>query len=425
MPENPCRPPDAALARELEVWRSSDPGPDADGRALAHLLTRRIRRVGRHALPAPLLDVLAEIARRHRGRDPFLDDFLDAVLARHHDRFHNASYLALPLLARILDDPETGLDPEHLSALLLADVVRHERRHPEGTDPAVGRKRVRQAARFVSAVDDGLADDVAPPATRAGEWLGLSVLPVSTEHDEYFFIRSLQAHELVFTTLTALLRSATAAVRAGRPGDATAVMVRASTVFERASLLFRLVATLRAVSFHAFREHTDGASAIQSEAYKRFELACGEPSRARLDSEAFAGVPAVRAEADGHDSLARAVADRPGHPPGRLAAAVADLEAAHQRWKTTHHSLAARMLGDAPGSGYTAGVPYLAACRAHRLVGTRDLRRLTGGSSMPAAREGADAGVRPPAAAASATEHRPRRPAWGPGRSGSDRGCPR
>ncbi|MEJ2862148.1 hypothetical protein [Actinomycetospora flava] len=372
MPENPRRRLDAALAHEIEVWRSADPGPDADGRALARLLVRLVRHVGRHALPAPLLDGLAGVAQRHRGRDPFLDDFLDAVLARHHDRFHNASYLALPLIARVLDDPGSGLDPERLSALLLADVVRHERHHPDRTDPVVGRKRVRHAARFVSAVDRALADDVAPPATRAGEWLALSVLPVSTEHDEYFFIRALQAHEMVFTTLTTLLRLATEAVRAGRSDDATVLVRRAGTVFARASLLFRLVATLRAAAFHTFREHTDGASAIQSEAYKRFELACGEPGRARLDSEAFAGVPAVRAEADGHDSLARAVADLPGDPPTGLAAAVADLEAAHRRWKTTHHSLAVRMLGDAPGSGYTAGVPYLAACRDHRLVATRN-----------------------------------------------------
>jgi tryptophan 2,3-dioxygenase len=48
--------------------------------------------------------------------------------------------------------------------------------------------------------------------------------------------------------------------------------------------------------------------------------------------------------------------------------AVADLEQAHQRWKTAHLGLATRVLGDAAGSGYTAGVPYLAACRENRLV---------------------------------------------------------
>jgi tryptophan 2,3-dioxygenase len=50
-----------------------------------------------------------------------------------------------------------------------------------------------------------------------------------------------------------------------------------------------------------------------------------------------------------------------------LDAAVVELERRHQRWKTTHFRLAARMLGDAAGSGYTAGVPYLRQCLENRL----------------------------------------------------------
>ena len=52
---------------------------------------------------------------------------------------------------------------------------------------------------------------------------------------------------------------------------------------------------------------------------------------------------------------------------GVLDAALTRLEAAHQRWKATHHSMASRMLGDAAGSGYTAGVPYLQKCIDNRL----------------------------------------------------------
>jgi tryptophan 2,3-dioxygenase len=353
-----------ALARELESWLAEGEPVRLDGLALGRLVTAAIRRVGRHALPVELLTTLDAVAARHRGRDPFLDAFLDAVLARHRDRFRNAGYLALPLLDVIRH--EDGLGAERLSALLLADVVRHENRHPAGTDPVVRRKRLRQAARFVATVDRSPTDGTVPPTTRAGEWLALTALPVSTEHDEYFFIRALQAHELVFTTLTGLVRTATDAVGSGHPDDAVALLARATRVFERASLLFRLVATMRAEAFHAFRRYTEGASAIQSEAYKRFELACGEPARARLDGEAFAGVPAARAAAGRDVSLARALATGPR--PAALDDVVADLEAAHQRWKTAHLGLATRMLGDAPGSGYTAGVPYLAACRAHRLV---------------------------------------------------------
>jgi tryptophan 2,3-dioxygenase len=353
-----------ALLRELAAWRSGGDRTRRDGLALARLVTVEIRRSGRHALPPAVLTALDAIAVRHRGPDPFLDAFLDAVLARHRDRFRNAGYLALPLLEEILHD--TGLGAERLSALLLADVVRHENRHPRGTDPELRRKRLRHAARFIGTVDRSPADGTVPPPTLAGEWLALTALPVSTEHDEYVFIRALQAHELVFTTLTGLARSATEAVRTDRPDDAEATLTRATRVFERASLLFRLVATMRAEAFHAFRRFTEGASAIQSEAYKRFELACGEPSRARLDSDAFAGVPAVRAEAGTHDNLARALVAAPRS--AALDDAVADLERAHQRWKNAHLGLAARLLGDAAGSGYTAGVPYLAACRENRLV---------------------------------------------------------
>ncbi|GAA4782611.1 hypothetical protein GCM10023200_15090 [Actinomycetospora chlora] len=353
-----------ALLRELAAWRSGGDRTRREGLALARLVTVEIRRSGRHALPPAVLTALDAIAERHRGRDPFLDAFLDAVLARHRDRFRNAGYLALPLLDAIRH--EDGLGAERLSALLLADVVRHENRHPRGTTPELRRKRLRHAARFVATIDRSPADGTVPPATLAGEWLALTALPVSTEHDEYFFIRALQAHELVFTTLTGLVRTATDAVRAGRPDDAVALLGRATRVLERAGLLFRLVATMRADAFHSFRRYTEGASAIQSEAYKRFELACGEPARDRLDGEAFAGVTAVRAAAGRDDSLARALAAAPR--PTALDDAVAALEAAHQRWKTAHLGLATRMLGDAPGSGDTAGVPYLAACRAHRLV---------------------------------------------------------
>ncbi|MDE1675356.1 hypothetical protein [Nocardia gipuzkoensis] len=45
----------------------------------------------------------------------------------------------------------------------------------------------------------------------------------------------------------------------------------------------------------------------------------------------------------------------------RLAEAMADFSSALLRWRTTHYRLAVRMLGDASGTGYTAGTPYLAA----------------------------------------------------------------
>jgi tryptophan 2,3-dioxygenase len=366
---------DLQLVREINSWLTAPPGSGGDGLGLARLVMRQVRRSGKHLLGGPLLAALSDVQHRHLGNDAFLDAFLDSVLDRHQNRFVNQTYLALPLLGLILADPHSGLDPEALSALLMADVVRHESQYTdtERTDPETRRKRVRHASRFVSDVHPTRSALPAVPRTAAGAWFEHTVLPVSVVHDEYFFIRALQAHEMVFTTLTAEVQGATEALRAGRIDNATATLLRANEVFQRAAMLFRIVATMRAEQFHSFRRFTEGASAIQSEAYKRFEIACGEPAEARIRSEAFAGVPVVEAEASRQDNVARAYLDlrRSGRIERSawhgLVTAVDELEAGHQRWKSTHHRLAVRMLGDAPGSGYTAGVPYLRQCLDNRL----------------------------------------------------------
>ena len=348
---------DVRLLAEIERWRHAEP----EALRLARLVAGEVRRTGRHHLGDGLLVALDALHRRHRGRDAFLDAFLDAVLARFRDRFRNQSYLALPLVELVR--AELGVDAERMSGLLMADVVRHERR-ATGLDARTRDTRIRHATRFVAAVHPLLDVEQLP-----GGWFALTALPVSLEHDEYFFIRALQAHEMVFTTLTEELRTATRALRLGDVTTATARVRRSVAVFDRAAMLFRLVATMHPAAFHAFRKDTEGASAIQSEAYKRFELACGTPTPQRLRSEAFDNVPAVRAEAPGLDNFSRAWHEtgRQGPAAAELARTVAQLEACHQRWKTSHHSLAAALLGSAHGSGYTEGVPYLRRCLENRL----------------------------------------------------------
>ncbi|WP_214370296.1 tryptophan 2,3-dioxygenase family protein [Pseudonocardia sp. H11422] len=356
---------DVGLLGEIERWRHAEP----EALRLARLVTDEVRRTGRHHLADGLLGALDALHRRYRGRDAFLDAFLDAVLARRRDRFRNQTYLALPLVELVRAD--LGVDAEHMSALLMADVLRYERRSTQ-LDDRTRDTRVRHAAHFVAAVRPVLGLNWLP-GDRADavveQWFGLTALPVSIEHDEYFFIRALQAHEMVFTTLTDELRAATQALRLGYLTTATARVRRAVDVFDRAAMLFRLVATMRPAAFHAFRQYTEGTSAIQSEAYKRFELACGTPSAQRLFSEAFDNVPVVRAEAPGLDNFSRAWQDLRARGPAaaELTRAVEQLEAGHQRWKTTHYSLAAAMLGSAHGSGYTEGVPYLRRCLENRL----------------------------------------------------------
>ncbi|MEO3756825.1 tryptophan 2,3-dioxygenase family protein [Mycobacterium sp. B14F4] len=373
---------DQPIIDAIDRWSSAH---EPHSLTLAKLVTEHVRAVGKHFLSVPILKRLTEIRHRHGARDPFLDAFLDGILDKFEGRYYNRTYLALPLLERICDDPLSGLDPERMSALLMADVIRFETevRTSDRPDAATSRKRITHALRFVASYVDGTGDlDLAAvletlpasPATTAGDWFGMTVQPVYTAHDEYFFMRALQAHEMVFTTLAADLRTATTTLRNGRITDAVSHLQHANKVFARAAMLFRLVATMRLEHFHAFREFTQGASAIQSEEYKRFEIACGAPSDERLLSDAFTNVPAVQADAAAdHDDLSRAYLDArrdDAFTPAQwdvLDAALTTLEGGHQRWKATHHSLAGRMLGEANGSGYTTGVPYLRKCLDNRL----------------------------------------------------------
>ncbi|MGY1616543.1 hypothetical protein ACI797_07310 [Geodermatophilus sp. SYSU D00691] len=392
----------AQVRAEIARWRT--PGvreEELDGLALARAVTREVRWTGTHALDPSLLADLADVRARHRGRDAALDAFLDCALAKHDDRYWNRTYLCLPVLERLVDGPGEPLDPVALAALLAADVVRHEL-CASRRDKAVGpldrpdertlRTRVRQAVRFLTAnlgaptaaellagiahdPEAGLPEILArlpvAPECWAADWLELTVLPVSTVHDEYFFIRALQAHETVYGVAARRVAAAAAALDDDRPADAAALVDRATALVERGQSLFRMVATLRYEAFHTFREFTDGASAIQSEQYKRFEARCGTPPAHRLGCPAFESVPAVAAElARDTSSLAGAWLAARDRSPADLAgvtASMAALEAAHRRWKGTHLGVAARMLGDAGGSGGTSGVSYLRSWVDHRL----------------------------------------------------------
>ncbi|MGQ0575730.1 MAG: hypothetical protein ACT4RN_16230 [Pseudonocardia sp.] len=321
------------LAGEIDRFRRA--GVHADALALARSVGAHVLRRGRHHLGDGLLTALDAIRRGHGGRDAFLDAQLDAVLARRRGRFRNQSYLALPLVELVRAD--LGIDHERMSALLMADVVRHELRpaHAPRLDHRTRQARVRHAARFVTTVDRALDVRWLP-----GPWFALTVLPVSGEHDEYVFIRALQAQEMVFTNLADGIRGATEALRGGDVTAATAAVTDAGEMLGRAGLVFGLVATVRRAAFHAFRRHGEGTGVFRSESYSRFAQECSD----HAGREAGAG-PA------GPDTFARAWRDvrRPGPVADELDRAVAHLEAVHRRWTISRHALAASLLGDGPG----------------------------------------------------------------------------
>jgi tryptophan 2,3-dioxygenase len=123
-------------------------------------------------------------------------------------------------------------------------------------------------------------------------------------------------------------------------------------------------------SFRTFREFTEGASAIQSRNYKLVESLCRAPDADRVDSAAFQSVPEVRRRVlAGQHTLddayreACASGELSDAEQEALGASMKDFARALLRWRNTHYRLAVRMLGEATGTGYTEGTPYLAAVR--------------------------------------------------------------
>ncbi|MEU1887835.1 hypothetical protein ABZ491_20440 [Micromonospora rifamycinica] len=363
-----------------------------------------------------------------------LSAFLDVALDKWDARYDYRSYLALPLLplpttpTRSRDQVPAGphgpagpggrhgparpggrhepagadggrRERDRLLIDLVADAVAFELAASAGaTDllpeqrpgPTLVTKRCRLAVRaaFAALARLGLAATVTDPdpvtaavalhrlavADRdpARELaLRLSMLPVYVSHDEYLFIRVLQAYECLFAGVAEELRATITDLATGRPRPAAARLAYARDLIGGAGALFSLLATMQPAAFRTFREYTEGASAIQSRSYKLMESLCRTPEPARLDSTAYRSVPEVRdLVRAGHPSIDQAY--RAAVRDGRLRDAdhtlvrqqMAAFAEAVLTWRRTHHRLAVRMLGSRSGTGYTEGTPYLAAVRS-------------------------------------------------------------
>lgn len=394
--------------RELTSWLSGA----ADPRTFPYLaVLGEFHRVGKHFVEKELLALLDGARARVAGPtaagggrpERLLRDFLDVALDKWDGRYDYRSYLALRLLRLPTDDPSpatadstTRQVRDRLLLRLVADALAFElaavghatellpQRRP---GPAVVVKRCRLGVRATAPALArlGLTGVVGgPPAAAAtalhavatgldgdGDLpLRLSMLPVHVTHDEYLFIRVLQAYECVFTGVADELHSVVVALTGDAPRPAADHLGYARDLLETASPLFSLLATMQVESFRMFRQYTEGASAIQSRSYKLMESLCRAPEPDRLDSVAYLSVPEVRDRVRvGQPTVDEAY--RSVVRDGRLAEADRDLVAARmeafaatlRQWRRTHHRLATRMLGTRPGTGYTEGTPYLAAVR--------------------------------------------------------------
>ncbi|MGH3244275.1 MAG: tryptophan 2,3-dioxygenase family protein [Spirillospora sp.] len=373
-------------------------------------IVRQFHLAGKHFVSKELLDTLDGI----RGRlselsAPWADvrtllAFLDTALDKPDGRYDYPTYLALDLL----DLPGVDDPVEHAPYVrsrcdrtivqLVADALNFELSIAEGylnilpelrPDASMRTKRYRHGVRAIRPALRrlGLADSViatepeqiarqvcsvvrADMSQHERLVMRLSNLPVASLHDEYLFLRVLQAFETSFSFIAVQLRAAIAALAEHEVDKAERFLTAAQDALLEVAPLFSMLATMQVESFRTFRNFTEGASAIQSRNYKIVEALCRTPEPDRVDSAAYRSVPEIRERVlaggqtldDGLTAM-RESADFTAADRDRVQEAMKGFARALLRWRTTHYRLAVRMLGDATGTGYTEGTPYLDAVR--------------------------------------------------------------
>lgn len=385
---------------ELTSWLSAGADP---GSFPYPAVVAEFQRTGKHFVAGDVLDLLdrARAVTPEGGEALLLRDFLDVTLDKRDGRYDYQSYLALSLpratRTEPAGDPRRRHDRRYLH--LIADALAFELAAEAGTTgllplqrpgPGLVAKRCRLGLRAMSAAltrqgvpvtaaPGGPASTVAAlhatvvadqcPAERRD--LLITMLPVYVVHDEYLFIRVLQAYETVFATLAAELSATIEDLTEGRAATAADRLAYGRELISTAAPLFSLIATMQPESFRTFRVYTEGASAIQSRSYKLLESLCRAPEEPRLASAAYLSVPEVRAQVlAGQRSVEDAyhAAHRLGrlHGPDQLVldTRMGEFAQALTQWRQTHYRIATRMLGNRTGTGYTEGTPYLAAARS-------------------------------------------------------------
>jgi tryptophan 2,3-dioxygenase len=390
------------LLRSLNDWiRQPKPGsfPYQD-------VLDEYHRVGKHFVSADLLEVLDRARSAVLSSCPasanakLLLAFLDAALDKHDQRYEYLSYTALRLLGLVdfvtgQPKPADEASADRLLTLLVCDALDFELAAPGAFLPRMLppaetiAKRCRLGLRLLAPAlkraglrlpsgdnpveSAGVGTTMVRTTMSAAEAsaVRLSMLPVDTVHDEYLFIRILQSFETRFCAMCHYLRQVISDLEAGTATPVAAGLDSCRRILLEAAPLFSLLATMQVAAFRQFRIVTEGASAIQSVGYKAMESLCRPPDPGRLDSIAYRSVPGVRdAVLDGQPSVegcyraAVAAGRLDADEAAAVAAAMGRLGASYQRWRQTHFRLAARMLGDAQGTGYTEGVPYLKAVLA-------------------------------------------------------------
>jgi len=236
-------------------------------------------------------------------------------------------------------------------------------------------------------------------ATPAGmsyaDYLKLDLLlsaqqPLSDLHDEMLFIVIHQTKELWMKQLLHELRLAIGLVEADRFAEAYKAMARISRIQAVMTLSWDVLSTLTPVDYLKFRDVLGTSSGFQSEQFREIEFrlglkepnfvnhyAEGSPERAKL--QAALAAPSLREAA--HGALERAGFDLGDKSADAVAGAwlevyrdaerwfdlyelaekLVDIDDALLAWRHKHVLTVERIIGNKPGTGGSAGAPYLRA----------------------------------------------------------------
>ena len=214
--------------------------------------------------------------------------------------------------------------------------------------------------------------------------------PLSDLHDEMLFIVIHQTKELWMKQLLHELRLAIDLVQADRFAEAYKAMSRISRIQAVMTLSWDVLSTLTPVDYLKFRSVLGTSSGFQSAQFREIEFRLGlkepnflnqyeEGSRARAVLAEALAAPSLR-EAS-HGALERAgfdLADRSVEAIARawlevyrdserwfdlyeLAEKLVDIDDALAGWRHKHVLTVERIIGNRPGTGGSAGAPYLRA----------------------------------------------------------------
>jgi tryptophan 2,3-dioxygenase len=220
--------------------------------------------------------------------------------------------------------------------------------------------------------------------------------PLSELHDELLFIVIHQTKELWMKQMLHELDYAVRLLRQAKFGEAFKAMARISRIQAVMTLSWDVLSTLTPVDYLKFRQVLGTSSGFQSAQFRELEFRLGlkepnfvnhypEGSEERARLERALGEPSLRDAA--MEALAKAGFDLGDRSESALTAAwlqvyrdsdrhfelyelaeeLVDIDDALLSWRHKHVLTVERIIGSRPGTGGSAGAPYLRATLSKRL----------------------------------------------------------